>query len=512
MGTTASGEKRGAFSSNRGFLLAAIGSAIGLGNIWRFSYMAYTNGGGAFLIPYFTALLTAGIPLLILEYGLGHKEHASAPLAFAKVNRKSELLGWWMPIFVMFGIMFYYQVVIGWCANFMVFSFNLHWGADAQEFFLNNFLGLTGSPGQLGGIRPIILVATLLMWAITWFITYREVHRGIERACKIFMPVLLITTLILVVWGLTLPGAFEGIKYYLKPEWTELLNLKVWIAAYGQIFFTLSIGFGIMIAYASYLPKKTDLVRNAWITSLANCLYSFIVGFAVFAILGYLAQNKGVGISEVVKSGPILAFVVFPEAISRLPFMREVFGILFFASLTIAGLSSGVSITEALTSAIVDKFKIPRKLLVTLLCVLGALGSIIFTTGSGLLWLDIVDHFLNQYGLVLAGFLECLIIGHILKAKILRKHINEYAAYKMKVGWDYLIKYLTPLILLIMLVKSVVEELTTNYGNYSTGALISIGAGWLLATAVIACILTVYPWEAARLKADHIPESDELFK
>jgi len=306
LNTTATGEQRGAFSSNLGFLLAAIGSAIGLGNIWRFSYIAYANGGGAFLIPYFIALLTAGLPLLILEYGIGHREHASAPLAFARIHRRTEWLGWWMPLFVMFGIMFYYQVIIGWCANFVVFSFDLRWGADTQDFFLNEFLGLTSCPGDLGGFRPLIIISTGLMWIVTWFITFQKINRGIELACKIFMPILLVATLILIGWGLTLPGAFDGIKYYLSPQWSKLLDIKVWMAAYGQIFFTLSIGFGIMIAYASYLPAKTNLVQNAVIVSFTNCIYSFISGFVVFSILGCLSFSKQLPIDQVVKSGPIL--------------------------------------------------------------------------------------------------------------------------------------------------------------------------------------------------------------
>jgi NSS family neurotransmitter:Na+ symporter len=495
-----------------GFLLAAIGSAIGLGNIWRFSYMAYANGGGAFLIPYFFAMFTAGIPLLILEYGLGHREQASAPLAFAKIHRRTEWLGWWMPIFVMFGIMFYYQVVTGWCASFVVFSFNLHWGPDTQTFFLNQFLGLTASPGELGGLRPLIVAATGLMWLLTWLITFQEVDRGIERACKIFMPLLLFTTLILLGWGLTLPGALKGIKYYLTPQWGKLLDLRVWIAAYGQIFFTLSIGFGIMVAYASYLPRRANLVQNAVVTSLTNCIYSFIAGFVVFGVLGYLGVTKGLPIELVVKSGPTLAFVVFPEAISKLPFLQELFGVLFFLALTIAGLSSGVSIIEALTSAVLDKFQISRKLVVSLLCGIGFLGSLVFMTGAGLYWLDIVDHFLNQYGLVLAGLLECLFVGYLLKAGVLRLHINEVSQHKLKRGWDVMIKYLTPVILLVMLVRSFVEELLKGYGGYSTSALVSIGASWLLATFVAAVLLAVYPWEPTRLMTDHVPESDDLFR
>ena len=512
MRTTATGHQRGYFSTNMGFLLAAIGSAIGLGNIWRFSYMAYTNGGGAFLVPYFIALLTAGVPLLILEYGLGHREMASAPLAFAKVNRKTEWLGWWMPLFVMFGIMFYDQVISGWCANFTIFSFNLAWGADTQDFFLHKYLGITQSPSQLGGLRVPIMLATGLMWMVTWFITWQEVHRGIEKASRIFMPILLGTTLILVGWAMTLPGSGAGIGYYLKPDWSKLLDFKVWIAAYGQIFFTLSIGFGIMIAYASYLPRKSDLVKNALVISLANCIYSFIAGFAVFAILGYLSQVKHLPINQVVQSGPTLAFVVFPEAISKLPFLREVFGILFFSSLTIAGLSSGVSIVESLTSAIMDKFKLRRAWVVTGLCTAGFIGSLIFTTGGGLFWLDILDHFINQYGLVMAGLLQCVFVGYILKAGILRKHINATTQIKLNRGWDRMIKYLTPGILLVMLVRSLYSEIHQGYGGYTTGALLGIGVSWLLATLGAAVMLTFYPWESKRLHSEHVPESDELFR
>ncbi|MBN1596567.1 sodium-dependent transporter [candidate division FCPU426 bacterium] len=503
---------REAFSSNLGFLLAAIGAAVGLGNIWRFSYMAYANGGGAFLVPYFIALFSAGIPLLILEYGLGHRAKASAPLAFAKIHRRWEWLGWWMPVFVMFGIMFYYQVVIGWCANFTVFSFTLAWGGDSQDFFLKQYLGLTKGPGELGGLRWPIVAATALMWGATWMIVYQEVHRGIERACKIFMPILLVTTLILVGWGLTLPGAAAGIQYYLKPNWAKLQDYKVWMAAYGQIFFTLSVAFGIMIAYASYLPKKSDLVKNAWITSLTNCLHSFLAGFAVFAVLGYLSYAKGLPIDQVITSGPTLAFVVFPEAISKLPFLREVFGILFFSALMIAGLSSGVSIVEALTCALRDKFGISRNWVVTVLCLIGLFGSLIFTTGGGLYWLDIVDHFLNQYGLVLCGLLECLVIGYVLKAGVLRSHVNSSARVKMTVAWDWIIKYLTPAILAGMLLRSLYSELAKGYQGYSLSALLGIGVTWLLATLAAALMLSVYPWDPVRLQAEHRPEADALFR
>ncbi len=490
--------------------MAAIGSAVGLGNIWRFSYIAYENGGGAFLVPYFVALLTAGIPLMILEYGLGHKKHGSSALSFAKVGRKYEWLGWWMPIFVMFGIMFYYSVIIGWCVNYAIYSVNLKWGANTEEFFLKSFLGLSSHVGEMGGLRLNILCSTAFIWGVMWLICYRKISHGIERACKIFMPLLFVLTLILIIWGCTLDGAAEGLKWYLKPDWSKIADWKVWVAAYGQIFFTLSLGFGIMITYASYLPKKSDLVQNAIITCVTNCLYSFLAGFAVFSVLGYMAQQKGVPINEVVKSGPTLAFVVYPEAISRLPFLNNVFGLIFFITLVIAGLSSGISIIEAVTSAFIDKFELERKKTVNIICLAGFLGSIVFTAQNGLYLLDIVDHFLNQYGLVLAGLLECIIIGWILKAKVLREHVNAVSKRKINRIWDIFIKYITPAVLLSILINELKNEFTKPYGGYGLKFLLFIGVGWVVVTLIIAVVVSISPWNPEKLKYDHRPEEDDL--
>jgi NSS family neurotransmitter:Na+ symporter len=176
------------WKSQFGFLLAAVGSAIGLGNIWRFSHMAYSNGGGAFLIPYITALLTAGIPLLILEFGIGHERIGSAPLAYAKINKKWEWLGWWAVIFVMFGIELYYTTVISWCLNFFTLSFNLGWGTDPGSFFFKDFLKLSSTPSEIGEIRTRIFAGLVVVWFLNWLILYRGVQKGIELANKIFMP------------------------------------------------------------------------------------------------------------------------------------------------------------------------------------------------------------------------------------------------------------------------------------------------------------------------------------
>jgi NSS family neurotransmitter:Na+ symporter len=502
--------ERSRWKTNFGFLLAAIGSAIGLGNIWRFSYMAYENGGGAFLIPYFVALLTAGIPLMILEYGFGHKIHGSSNLCFAKINRKWEWLGWWMPVFAMFGIMLYYAVIIGWCINYTIFSLTLKWGTDSQGFFLKDFLGLSSDVWSIGGFRLSILISTFLVWVICWYICYKDIDRGIEKACKIFMPTLLILTAILVFWSLTLKGAGSGIAWYLKPDWKKLLNWKVWIAAYGQIFFTLSLAFGIMIAYASYLPEKTDIVQNAFITSFANCFYSIFAGFAVFGVLGYMAHTKGIGIDKVIQSGPTLAFVAYPEAISSLPCLRSIFGVLFFLALFLAGLSSGISLVEAFACAVTDKFSFKRENVVTAICFFGFLGSLVFTTRAGLYWLDIADHFLTNYGLIFAGILECVAVGWFLKAKVLRRHINAISAWKINKVWDYAIKIFTPGILLIIFVTNLMGEIKTAYGGYKVSALLILGMGWLLITLILSIFLSIRAWGEGKLVHEHLPEEDKL--
>ncbi|MFH1541571.1 MAG: sodium-dependent transporter [bacterium] len=498
------------WGSQMGFLFAAIGSAVGLGNIWRFSYMAYENGGGAFLVPYFVALITAGIPLMILEFGVGHKKHGSSALSFAKIGRKYEWLGWWMPAVATLGIMLFYSVVIGWCVNYVIFSINLAWGTDTQAFFLNNFLHLSSGVFQLNGIPLQILLSLFAVWFVTWLICYREINHGIEKACLIFMPLLFVMTMILVVWSLTLPGAMEGLKWYLKPDFSKIANWKVWMAAYGQIFFTLSLGFGVMITYASYLPKRTDIVKNAIITSLVNCLYSFVAGFAVFSVLGYMAQASGQPIDQVVKAGPTLAFVAYPQAISMLPFMREAFGIIFFSALVIAGLSSGISLIEAFSRSVTDKFDFNRKVVVTVVCSFGFLGSLIFATGAGLYWLDIVDHYINQYGLVLAGILECLVVGWVLKAKVLRNHINAVSDWQLNRFWSLAIRFFTPAILIIILVSNTISELSKPYGGYDVNALLFLGGLWIIATLLLAFGLSLPKWDQQKLDYDHFAHEDKL--
>ncbi|MFH1061819.1 MAG: sodium-dependent transporter [Candidatus Omnitrophota bacterium] len=489
-------QHRPQWKTHIGFLLAAIGSAIGLGNIWRFPYLCYKNGGGAFLVPYFIALLVVGIPLMILEIGLGHKMRGSAPASIAVISKKWEWAGWWQVILGMFGILLYYSVIISWCVNYFFFAFSNAWGANPDTFFFKEFLMVSSSPFEIGDLRTPILVGLMLVWFFNWLIVFVGVQKGLERSNKIFMPLLMVLTALIVFWSINLPGAGAGIKLYLTPQFNRLSDIKVWMDAFSQIFFSLSLGFGVILAYASYLPKKSEIVRDAVIISMVNCLFSVFAGFGVFSVLGYMSHSTGHPISEVVTESIGLAFVVYPKAISMLPAFSREFGLVFFAILVIAGLSSGISILEGITSAIIDKFHYSRKAVVSGLSIIGFLGGIIFTTRAGLLWLDIVDHFVTNYGIIIAAILECFIIGWVFKAKKLREHINHFSTWNLpKWWWDISVKVIVPVILAGLLISTILEEIARPYGGYTRLAIIVIGRDWIMLTVFIAIFASASSWK-----------------
>ena len=491
---SASHHTRPQWRSRAGFILAALGSAVGLGNIWRFSYLCYKNGGGAFLIPYVIALFLVGIPLMILELGLGHKMRGSAPMSFAKTSRNWEWCGWWSVNCAMYGIMLYYSVIIAWCFNYVFFSTTLAWGADTKAFFFNEFLQVSSSPTALGDIRSPLLFSLMAVWGICWVIVFFGVQKGVERANKIFMPLLFVLIMVLVFWSVSLKGATAGIAVYLKPNFELLKDPQIWIDAFSQIFFTLSLAFGIMITYASYLPRKADIVKDALIISVGNGLFSFIAGFAVFGTLGYMSYATGQPVGDLVGESIGLAFVTYPKAIGLMPAFGSIFGVVFFGSLVLAGLSSGVSLVEAFSAAVIDKFHYSRKVVVSVVCVTGFLGSMIFTAKSGLYWVDILDHFVTNYGLVVIGILECILVAWVFKAKKLRQHINHVGQKTMPKLWDVCVKVITPSVLIILLVNSFCKEISSPYGDYPWMSILMIGRDWLIIALVAALFVAMHPW------------------
>lgn len=489
-------QNRDQWGSRLGFIMATVGAAVGLGNLWRFPYMAYSNGGGAFLLPYFVALLTAGVPLMILEFGLGHKMRAGNALAFARLGRKWEWLGWW-PVMIPLVVVCFYSTVIAWSINYFVLSLSRGWGDNPGDFFGGQFLGVSSSPWDLGGMRWTIAAAVILVWLANYIITKKGISGGIEKACKVITPLLGILMLIMTVRGITLIGAAEGLNWFLRPDFTKIMNGKVWIAAYSQVFFSTTLAVGVMTAYASYLPKKADIVNNSFITVFSNASFDFLAGLCVFSILGYASYASGLPMDKVVAAGPGIAFVAFPNAINLLPggpIVQAIFGMLFFFCLIIAGISSSISMVEAFTSAALDKYKMPREKMVSWVCLFGFLGSMLFATGAGVHLLDIVDHFVGNYGIALIGLIEVIVLGYVYKTEKMRPEVNLHSDIKVGIWWDILIKYVTPILLGFMFIQNIIEELTKPYGGYPQSALIAYGWSVAIAIFLIAIYLSRRPW------------------
>ena len=480
-----------------GFLLAAIGCAVGLGNIWRFPYVVYKSGGGAFFIPYLVAIFFVGLPLMILEFGLGHKEQGAAPTAFYRVNKSFEFPAWWAVLFTSFGVLCYYNVILSWCINYLVYAFDFSWGNDPATFFSKQFLQESGNPFSINGFRWPIVVGLAFVWALVWFTLIRGVSKGIEIATKAFIPVLIIIVTFLVLWSLTLPGAGEGIKTYLTPDFSKIWDNEIWRNAFGQVFFSLSLGYGMMIAYASYLPRKTDINVNAGIVTFSNSAFEVFAGFAVFSVLGFMAIKSGKPVSEVVAQGPGLSFIAYPQAINELPFGilgKQIFGILFFMALFIAGITSSFALMECFVTAAQDKFSWNRKKLVHISCIISFLLGLVFTTRAGVYWLDIVDNFINKFGVVCIAFLECVLVARVFGHKKFLEYVNKHSSANVGLLWKFSICVFIPIILIVMLVTGVWESVRAPYGGYSWNAVLSIGVGALVLTLIVALFFTRARW------------------
>jgi NSS family neurotransmitter:Na+ symporter len=501
-------ENRSQWGTRLGFLMAAMGSAIGLGNIWRFPATAYENGGGAFFLPYLFALLTAGIPLLIMEYTIGHKYRSSAPRSYRKISKGMEWIGWWQ-VGVSFVISTYYPVIIAWAIMYSYFSFGTQWGADPTTFFVSDYIQL-GDPGTLGALVPKVLFPLLAVWAIVLFTLNRGVKKGIEVANKIFIPTLAIIFLIIVIRAITLPGALQGLDAFFKPDWSSIWNGSVWVAAYGQIFFSLSIAFAIMITYSSYLPKKSDITNNAFITGFANSSFELLAGIGVFSALGFMAAQSNVPVSEVVSGGVGLAFMVFPEIISQMP-ASGFFGFLFFASLVLAGLSSLISISETYVAGVQEKFNVSRGKAVLFGGGLATLLSLFFATQGGLNLLDTVDHFINNYGVALSGLFEVVAIAWFARLlKDFQNHADGISDIKLGLWWKLCLGVITPFVLGFMMLQNLKKELAEAYGGYPIEFLFNFG--WVVAIGVmfIGALLTLKKWPNESANSNKDSEDEEV--
>jgi neurotransmitter:Na+ symporter, NSS family len=505
----AQGQVRDQWGTKIGFILAAIGSAIGLGNIWRYPYVVYENGGGAFLLPYFIAIITAGIPLLILEYSLGNRSRRAAPFAYRSLARRWEWLGWWQ-IGVSFLIASYYMVVIGWVLSYVYFSFGTQWGADTNAFFFEEYLAV-GEFWAIGGIQWNVFFAVLLAWAINYWLLIRGVSRGIEIAARILIPALVVMIVIVTIRGLTLPGAAEGLNVLLTPDFSALLDPAVWVAAYGQVFFSIGVAFSIMIAYSSYLSRRADLSNSGFIVALSNSGFEFLAALGIFSVLGYLAIQQGVAVDEVATSGIGLAFVTFPQIINELPALQSLFGVLFFGALFFAGLTSSLSILECCISGVRDKFGLSRLASVNWVCVPAFLVSMLYVTNGGINYLDVVDRFMNNYGLVLSALFEVILVAWVARQLgPLQRYVNERSYLRLGRWWIILLSFVTPVAIAAVTFLNFLEEFSAPYGDYPVSGLLVFGAGSAIGVILLAFVFqAIKSRETEQVAEEGVGEADD---
>ncbi|MBE0536316.1 MAG: sodium-dependent transporter [Phycisphaerae bacterium] len=484
--------KRENWGSRGGFILAAIGSAVGLGNLWGFPYKLYSYGGGAFLIPYIVAMFCVGIPMLVLEFSLGHFTQRAAPDAFARTHRRLEFVGWW-GILLGFVIVTYYPIILAYCLSFMYYSAQsilhgtpLPWSGEgvegvenAKQFFFTHYL----TEGTAVGLGPLQIgpweltigpfqANIIVPLVIAWVAMYLCICKGVNTVGKIVwltVPLPWLILAILTIRGITLPGSVKGLVYYLDPDWSQLVKPTTWRYAFGQVFFSLSLAFGVMLTYASFLHRRSDLNNNAAIIGLADFATSFIAGFAIFSTLGAMAYATGeagapVAIDQVVDGGPGLAFVAFPYALAQLP-ASAWWSLLFFFTLVTLGIDSAFSITESVLAGIVDKTGWPRWLVLPLMSLVGLVFGLIYVKRNGLNWLGTIDGFINgTWGIAFLGLLECAALGWLYNIEILRAHANERSDWNLGKWWSYAIRIVIPVILGTLFLWSLFDDLSSPGG------------------------------------------------
>lgn len=451
-------EKKSEWNSNITFILAMIGSAVGLGNIWRFPNVLYSNGGGSFMIPYIVSLFLLGISFVLVEYAVGYKFKTSLSKILFKVQQKLEPVGWFI-LLIVFLITTYYVCVVGWDLIYVILSFTKAWGSNPDLFFSNNVLHSTDSITGIFTIVPTVLISIICIWFISWLIIQRDLNEGIGKVSRVLLPLLCIIVVVIVIFSLTLPGASIGYMQIFTPDWNALTNLNVWLAAFGQIVFSLSLGMAIALTYASYLPDKAKLVDNALIVAFSNSGFEVFNSIGIFSILGFMALSTGLNFNQLVTEGSGLAFIVFPQVFNIMGPSSQIIGPLFFLCILFAGITSIIALLEGVCYSISEKFDFSRKKTATIVCIVGVLISSIFATGAGSMILGVFDAFLNNFALLFAVLLECIIFGWIYDFDKLIDTLNEYSRIKVGKTWKTVIKFILPICIIGLWIEGVYTTL-----------------------------------------------------
>ncbi|HDS45485.1 MAG TPA: sodium-dependent transporter [Methanomicrobia archaeon] len=424
------------WGSQLGFLLAAIGSALGLGNVWRFPYVAGQNGGGAFLIPYILSLLLFGIPLAVLEFAVGRHFKRSIVTAMRFIRRELIWIGIGA-VLVSTIVLSYYLVITGWTLAFFLFA------VTNIDLVFENFIQTYLSPGFF-----IIVVLIMAM------IVVKGIRGGIESANKVLVPAFILLLAFMIVYALMLPNARAGISFYLTPDFAKLADFSVWIAAFGQAFFSLGVGFGILLTYGSYLEEDISLISNAGIIALSDLLIAFSSGLLIFPIVFSFGFEPTAGVS--------LAFITLPLIFAQISY-GAVLAAIFFLLLFFAALTSAISLLEVGVTALVDETALSRfratALLSGIVLVLGLPAALSYSGLNLQLFnmpvLDLVDQFFGTLCIILSALLIAIAVTWFFKKQVIETEMNRNARWTLGDLLFPLIKYVIPLVLLLVFIAEI---------------------------------------------------------
>ncbi|XP_028558581.1 sodium-dependent serotonin transporter-like [Podarcis muralis] len=502
------------------FLLSVIGFAVDLGNVWRFPYICYQNGGGAFLIPYILMAVFGGVPLFYMELALGQFHRVGAIPIWKHICPIFKGIGFAICIIGLY-VSFYYNTIIAWALYYFYSSFthtlpwtscdnpwntpnctsyfgksNVTWTnhskSPAEEFYVRKVLELQNSQGlsNVGGIRWQLLLCLFLIFTIVYF----SLWKGVKTSGKVVWVTATLpyaVLLILLIRGATLPGAWRGIVFYLRPNWEKLTSTAVWVDAAAQIFFSLGPGFGVLLALSSYNPFHNNCYRDAIITSVVNCLTSFLSGFVIFTVLGYMAEMRDVEVEDVARDkGPSLLFITYPEAIANMV-GSTFFAIIFFLMMITLGLDSTFGGLEAMITAIMDEYPHllakQRELFVLGLITTCFLGSVATLTSGGSYIVKLLEEFGAGCSILAVVFLESIAVSWFYGIQQFCNDVKAMLGFAPGIYWQVCWAAVSPAFLAFIIASSLLDQPPLTLFDYQYPDW-SILVGYLIGASSFICI------------------------
>ncbi|XP_015746375.1 sodium-dependent serotonin transporter-like [Python bivittatus] len=502
------------------FLLSVVGFAVDLGNVWRFPYICYQNGGGAFLIPYVLMAVFGGVPLFYMELALGQFHRVGAIPIWKNVCPIFKGIGFAICVINLY-VAFYYNTVIAWalCYFYSSFAHTLPWAScsnpwntpscisyfdssnvswtnhsksPAEEFYMRQVLQVQNSRGlsDVGKIRWQLLLCLFLIFTIVYF----SLWKGVKTSGKVVwvtatLPYIVL--FILLIRGATLPGAWRGVVFYLRPDWGKLRSMAVWVDAAAQIFFSLGPGFGVLLALASYNPFNNNCYRDAILTSLVNCLTSFLSGFVIFTVLGYMAEMRDMEVADVAKDkGPSLLFITYPEALANMT-GSSFFAVLFFLMMITLGLDSTFGGLEAVITALMDEYPQVlgehRQLFVLGLIVICFLGSLATLTNGGPYIVKLLEEFGAGCSILAVVLLEAIAVSWFYGMQQFCSDVKAMLGFGPGMYWQMCWRVVSPATLAFILISSLLDQPPLVLFDYKYPAW-SIQLGHLIGMSSFLCI------------------------